>query len=59
MKYITDLISFLKGLDYIQLVADAFSFGIYGALQTQKRILQRYTETKIPFSNPIDPSSNK
>ena len=41
MKYITDLISFLKGLDYTQLILDAFSFGIYGALQTQKRILER------------------
>jgi hypothetical protein len=41
MKYITNLISFLKGLDYKQLVADVFTFGIYGALQTQKRILER------------------
>lgn len=46
MKYITDLISFLKGLDYKQLVADVFSFGIYGALQTHRRILQRYTDPK-------------
>jgi hypothetical protein len=46
MKYITDLISFLKGLDYKQLVADVFTFGIYGALQTQKRILQRYKDPK-------------
>lgn len=45
MKYITDLISFLKGLDYIQLVADVFTFGIYGALQTHRRILQRCKDT--------------
>lgn len=48
MKYITDLISFLKGLDYTQLILDAFSFGIYGALQTQKRILQRYKPDADP-----------
>ena len=37
MKYITDLISFVK-----EMFANIFYFGIGVALQTQKRILQRY-----------------
>ena len=48
MKYIADLISFLKGLDYNQLVLDVFTFGIYGALQTQKKILERYKPKPDP-----------
>lgn len=37
MEYITDLISFVK-----EIFSNIFFFGISVALQTQKRILQRY-----------------
>jgi hypothetical protein len=42
MEYILKTINFLKNLDYIQFILDVFSFGIFGALKTQKLILKKF-----------------
>jgi len=42
MEYILNTINFLKNLDYIQLILDVFSFGIFRALKTQKLIFKKF-----------------